>query len=229
MIERVLSIGDGLIVSLPSEDKEGRMVCRGFFFRITAYQPYYWEYNKLGAMNKADSKNFNYLGEDGHGSGRDIFRVERDDFHVYHVWLSPNNPHLRVYKTISPLGVTQTALDRKKSTDWADPTKGSNFDFYTAKQIPNKFDPPEVAENLIFRAASDDDGKYFKWGFYAEENISESSNILYLLGRSYKLAPVTDADEMRAMAQQAITQAKYQTAKVINIQISGLNKKNRAR
>jgi len=213
--DRLLEVGGGLIVAFPQDDG-----LRGYFFKVTGYTPFLYKYTQLGAMAAGTGTSFDYLGESGLGSGQDILRIERDDFHVYHIGITPINPNLRIYKTVSPLGDAISALDRKKSTDWAVPSQGTDYDFYTGKQAGDVYDPEVVAENLIFRAGSDDDGKSFQFGFYAEQNITAAGNILYLVGRSYKLKPITD----RSVQQKMLNEIKktHPDEKVILIPIGGL-------
>ena len=224
--DRLLDIGNHLLVAFPVErvEIEGStyITSRIFIFKVAAFWPYWYKYS-LGAMSAGSYKTFNYLGETGFGSGKDIFRIEKDDFHVYHVGLVPDNPNLRVYRTVSPDGDALTALDRKAAVDFASVTAGSNFDYYDSKRIPDKFDPPAFTEWLIFRAASDDDGKYFFYGFYAEKDIP-APNDLYIVGRGYKLLPVTDEDEKKKILEESIKRPELRTVKTTTVTINGIGK-----
>jgi len=225
--ERLLDVGGNLLVGFPVEELEvGNKVVlttKFYVFKVSAWTTYFYNWNKLGALAKGGSSDLNYLGESAHGSGLDILRIERDDFQVYHIGMTPLNPNLRVYRTISPVGDVISALDRKKSSDLASVTSGSNYDYYTARQITDAFDPEVVAENLIFRAGSDDDGKSFQFGFYAEEAISANLPI-YLVGRSYKLVPIYDDREKQKILDDAIIEPRERKVRTTSIIIGGINR-----
>jgi len=223
--QRLLDIGDNLIVAFPVKETEveGTKVTTSilYFFKVAACWPFYYEWNRISAIPAGTGLDFNYLGTTGHGSGDDILRIERDDFHVYHFGMSPDQPYVRIYRTISPVGTALSALDRKAVTDMASPIAGSNFDYYTGKQIPDKFDPPSFTENLVFRAGSDDAGKYFQFGFYAEQSVSAGMPF-YLIGKGYKLIPVVKREKKEEILEEATLQRRFQKVKTITVTIGGI-------
>jgi hypothetical protein len=234
MSDRLLDIGENLIVAFPvkeydvpiSETKTiSAQTSLCYVFRVSAWYPFYYEWDKLGALSKGGYSGLNYLGETGHGSGDDILRIERDDFQVYHVFLAPDDPNVRIYRSISPVGSVLSALDRKVSSDLASVSSGSKFDCYTGKQVVDKFNPTSIAENLVFRAGSSDSGKSFQWGFYAIESIP-STYTFYLIGRSYKLIPVTDETMRKKIIIESMLPADKQERRTISITIGGLAKPN---
>ena len=229
MSDRLLEIGENLLVAFPVEKakvSKGEstwevVTSRIYTFKVGAWYPFLYDWNKLGGLSKGNYSGLNYLGETGHGSGSDILRIERDDFHVYHFFLTPDDPHCRIYKTISPIGDVLSALDRKLATDLAKVSAGSPFDSYTLKDCKDKFDPTTVAENLAARWGSDDDGKYMQWGFYAIETLP-STYTFYLRGRGYKLIPVVDRAKQKEMLEQALLPPEKQRVKTITITIGGI-------
>lgn len=238
MSDRLLDIGENLLISFPNEKVEvKKTVSQGkgnavervvkaytsriFLFKVGAWYPFFYEWDQIGALAAAGSSGLDYLGSSGHGSGDDILRIAEDDFHVYHFALVPSNPNVRIYKTISPIGDVLSALDRKKSSDLASVSSGSKFDHYTGRMISNNFDPDIVAENVVFRAASNDDGQYFQWGFYAINSIPAGSPF-FLIGRGYKLIPVVDEKEQQEMLKESMTPIDKRKTRTTSVTVGGI-------
>lgn len=225
---RLLDTGHGLIVTFPIQGAEpvqtqniSSSSARAYFFKVLKHQRHKREYRELGTITAgaANALNYDYLGEDGHGQGDDILRLEDDDLKVYHLGFAPRDPNLRVYEKIA-------AAEPNRATDHGnrgapDPTEGDDHGFYTSAEIPNRFDPPALSERLAFR--NSEAGQFLQFGFMADgQDVEDGASDLLITGRTYQLQPITDPDEQRFMLNQSLLDREDQILRTISVQIGGL-------
>ena len=231
MSDRLLDVGSVLMLAVPRRIRfRGHEIIssRIYFFKVGAAWPFYWEYDKMPAIPAKSGTSWGYFGEDGFGEGDDILRIERDDFHCYHIFAVPDNPDLRVFRKLSTHEKGFSALSRKLTTDLPDPSTGTNIDrdYYDLKLLGNKFNPSSVAETLVIRARGVDEGKFYQWAFYnpTNEDISPGTPI-YLMGRGYKLLPITDRTIMQKLLSLSLRRREGVRAnKIIKISLGDLYK-----
>lgn len=208
--ERLLEGDEGLIITIPTSDASrinagGSQIRtnRAYFFKVTKEQRLYWEYTQLPSIGAGNNLNFGYLGENGHpddvnNPGDDIFRLENDDFKVYHFGLGTDQSDLRVYEKVAPSNPNR-AFDHSNQ-DEPNPQEPSTFGFYTGNNITDQYDPENVSERIAFRNAQR--GRLLQWGFYAESNLSAADTDLVFTGRTYQLRPVLDPQEQNRMLEE---------------------------
>lgn len=225
--DRVLGHGEGLIVAFPTQNvqkiqagPQSIPTVRAYFFRIAKVQKYRWTYSQLTSFNDAESLDYNYLGDTGHGTGDDVLRLEGDDFKVYHVGFGLHSPDLRVYEKIDPANPNR-AVDHNNQSD-PDPTAPSAFGYYDGKQQDDTFDPPAHTERLSIR--SQRQGQFLQFGFYAENAITDANADIEIIGKTYELAPVLNPQEQAYLLQQNLARRAGKTPdlKTIKIQVGGI-------
>ncbi len=220
--QRVLSPGDNLVILFPRTVGSGADrydVADAWVFVVALARNFTLDYRQLPAIAAGNGLDYDYLGDGGHGSGNDVLRIVNDDWHVYHFGLAPADPNLRVYVQIDPSGV-QTALDYESTTQ-ASPTAGSDFDYFSSKEMKNVFDP----ENEFIAFRNKKEGKFYKWGFYAEADVSANSP-LYLRGRGYKLLPVLEKDKRLEVIDELRKTPEKQDVKTIAVLVGGIKPYN---
>jgi hypothetical protein len=199
MDQRVRDPGHGVIIGFPTDatNKVGVDLdtLKTYFFRVARTQRLYYEYDNIGALNEGDTVDFGYLGDTGIGSGNDVLRVGEDDFHAYHFGFSPEDPNLNVYTSVSPSSSTDKALSRRGRDNG--PSPGDPRGFFSSRRAGNVYDPPAETERVSFR--NDKDGEFLEFGFEATDDITEENSTLHVIGRGYKLLPVTDTDTQDRM------------------------------
>jgi len=220
MDDRVRDAGEGLIVAFPEKNAsiEGESLdtLKAYFFKVAEQQRFYYRYSDLGSFNAGESSDFAYLGDTGHGTGDDVLRMHNDDFHVLHFGVGLESTDLRVYEKVDPSSGSNTALDYSGSSDNADPTVPSDFGYYNGAMVDDRYNPNAFTERVAFR--NDKEGEFLQYGFYADDALTTTESDLHLVGRGYKLLPVTDSDTQDKM-QRAINvpddQAEVPTTLVI--------------
>ena len=224
MSDRILNVGDVLVINLPKRLESGLLTSLCFFFRVGAAWPLLIEYDKLPEIEGKTGTDWFYLGEDGPSEGKDILRIERDDFHVYHTFLVPENPYLRIYKTISPVGHVLSALDRKSTTDLPDPKNGRNIDrdYYNLIAAGGDvFNPNSLAEQIIFKT-NRGAGQSFKWALY--NPLSETVKTkLIVTGAGYKLIPICKRDVMEKILALSLVRVRdVRAARILRVSLGDI-------
>lgn len=211
MSDRVREPGEGLIVAFPTEGntittstREEIGVLNGYFFRVAKSQRYYYEYDQLGPLANGGSKDFGFLGENNHESdgspGSDIFRLQTDDFYMYHVGVGLETPELRTYYKLGPSQPFRPTDHENRGEP--DPTAPSQFGYYTGAQIQDRYDPPAFTERVAIR--NDREGEFLQWGFHAEDQLTTEETTLHFTGRFYELIPVLDEETQDKMLMSAV-------------------------
>lgn len=229
---RVRDIGDGLILAMTITDTtvagyENMITSRLYFFRVAAQTRYYQEYNQLANITSGSqlptSVDYDYLGDSGIGSGSDIFRMENDDWHMMHFGVGPTHPDLEVFHAISPSANGNPAQERNGEDEDIIPGTDDRG-HYSAKTIPNKYDPPAFTERVSFR--TDTDGEFLQWAFdnVGSNTLSGSDLELIFTGRGYKVQPVTDSREQAIMLQMAMTRPQDPLIDTIIHPVGGVNR-----
>jgi hypothetical protein len=205
--DRLLNIGGGLIIGFPSVEADVPDMglnqmggVRAYFFRVAREAELFFEpYGQIGAMNDGDTLGFDYLGDTGIGSGNDIFRIQRDDWHVYHFGVGVKSPDLRVYYSHDPHSNGERAFEYKTGTQ--DVSVGDDRSHFDGRLTGDRFDPPSRTERIAIR--NDKNGEFLQWGFEAQDGLTAAETELVIAGRAYKLYPVTDSDEQEDMLRGA--------------------------
>jgi hypothetical protein len=156
-----------------------------YFFRITRTYPMERTYT-LSEMTPGQLIDFTYLGENGLGSGDDIFKmVEERPFRILHFGIGVYPRNLKVWKQ-QPAGFTVTGWNRKVPTKAGDP-----YDYFDGNLSP--FDEPtRISETVMWYKGS----VYF--AFRNDETYSVIPR-LHILGAGYDTWQITDrslADKM---------------------------------
>lgn len=205
MLERVRDPGHGFIIGFPTTNTERRTgdgtfnldTLEAYFFRVAKSQRFYYEYDQLGSFTDGETRDFDYLGSGGLGSGDDILRVGEDDFHVYHFGFAPESPDLNVYTAVNPSSSSDKALARRGRD--IGPQPGDPSGFFNTRRADSAYDPPAETERVSFR--NDKDGEFLEFAFEATDDIAAGNDTLYLTGRGYKLLPVTDTETQEKMVE----------------------------
>jgi hypothetical protein len=228
MSDRLLGKRGGLIITVPAVEEDvgsyqNLRSSRAWFFRVSRWQRLNYDpYDQLGALNQGQTVGFDYLGDGGVGAGNDIFRIRRDDFHVYHFGIGVNSPDLRVYYSVDPQTGGNRAFEYPSSVQ--DVVPGDDRSYYDGRSNGNVFDPPAHTERVAIR--NDRQGELLQFGFEATANLSANATVLNIEGRGYKLQPVTDEAVQDAMLKQATAPPKvsgtYVDYPVSMVQMGGL-------
>jgi len=149
-----------------------------YFFRVARTYPLERVY-VLPEMNPGELKDFTYLGENGLGSGDDIFYMSDErPFRVLHFGIGVDPANVKVWKQ-QPAGFTATAWSKKITTKAGDP-----YDYFDGNLSP--FDEPtRISETVMWYKGS----VYF--AFRNDESIAVTPK-LHILGAGYDLWPITD-------------------------------------
>ena len=159
-----------------------------YFFRVARAHPleriYVLEEMNPGSMLPEDG--FSYLGEEGLGSGDDIFfMTEEKPYRILHFGIGVHPRNVKVWKQ-QPAGYTSTGWSRRTPTNPGDP-----FDYFDGNLSP--FDEPtRVSETVMWLKGS----VYF--AFRNDEPIAVTPK-LHILGAGYDTWLITDkaiADKM---------------------------------
>lgn len=209
--DRLLGLGGGLIITFPQstvdvEEVGGEQLAsvRAYFFRVSRAEELFYEpYTQVGSINGGNTVpaggGFDYLGDTGVGSGDDIFRVDRDDWHVYHFGVGARNPDLRVYYSVDPQANADRAFEWQ--TNDQDVVPGDDRGYYDGRRVRDRFDPPAITERVSFR--NDSSGEFLQWAFEADADLSAGDTELLFTGKAYKLLPITDRQTQDAMLAEA--------------------------
>ena len=235
MSDRLLDVGSVLMLAVPRRISfRGHEIIssRIYFFKVGAAWPFYWEYDKMPAIPAKSGTDWGYFGENGFGEGDDILRIERDDWHAYHVYVTCDYPDLRVFRKLSTHEKGFSALSRKLSSDLPDPASGVGIDhdYYDLKLIcgkgGSKWNPSIDAETLVIRARGVDEGKFYQWAFYNPTNSDiPAGTPVYLMGRGYKLLPLTDRTIMQKLLSLSLRRKEGARAnRIIKISLGDLYK-----
>jgi len=134
----LLKPGENLVV-LFAEGNDAKVknvgvpLTRAFFFKVAVEVELRYRYQLFGQLEPQQGKDYNYLGDAGHGSGNDILRIEDDDWWVYHFGYAPLQDDLRVYKRLSAeVGITGFEYP---TPDLPDPTVGSPFGYIKGREV----------------------------------------------------------------------------------------------
>jgi len=211
MSDRLRNPGEGFIfafpaegsnVAYPSDDEVG--IQKGYFFRVSKAERFYYEYDSLASFTQGETKDFGYLGENNHendaAAGNDIFRLQQDDFKVYHFGVGMNTTDLRVFYKLSP-------SDPERHLDWENrgqphPDDDPQWGWFDGRQANDRFDPPAFTERVSIRTSST--GGFLEWGFRATEALSSAETRLWFVGRTYELLPVTDQEVQDKMISAVV-------------------------
>lgn len=231
--DRLRSHGQGLIVGFPEGGEnsvDGKRVetLEAYFFRVAEVQDMYIPYDQVGmddGLTSGESLDFNYLGDDGLGAGDDVLRVGEDDFHMYHFGVVPQDPALRMYYTVSPSSESNDALSRR-GREFPDPldTDARYRGYMTRGMSPSIYDPGADTERVSFR--NDKDGEFLQFGFYAEDDITEEGSTLHIVGRGYKVHPVTEESVQDKMLETVTAQDDEADIPTVLTQVGGLSTYN---
>ncbi len=218
--QRILSTGENLIILFPvARLDEKYRTAIAYVFKVAVSRPLVIDWKHTPAISANSGVDFNYLGDTGHGSGKDILRIKTNDWWVYHFGVGPENPNLRVYSRLDVSKYTDSALDYD-ATDSADPTAGSDYDFISSKDMANIFDPEN--EFIAFRTSFRGEGKLLKFGFYADGVNIPAGSPLYIRGAGYLLHPVTSSEKRVEIIDEAAKKPEEQTVKTIAVVVGGL-------
>jgi hypothetical protein len=167
------------------KDVRKEMTFELYFFRVARAYPLERVYI-LSEMAPGDLEDFNYLGEDGFGSGDDIFKMaEEKSYRILHFGIGVYPKNLKVWKQ-QPSGFTATGWSRITPTKAGDP-----LDYFDGNLSP--FDEPtRISETVMWLKGS----VYF--AFRNDEPVTVTPK-LHILGAGYDtwlLADKAIADKM---------------------------------
>lgn len=222
--ERTLDVGGRLLISFTTEragiENDKRTSEVWVFKVLRVFDRFIYKYSGLEQMDDGDTLEFDYLGEDGHGSGDDILRIEQDDWHVMHFGYAPEESDLKIWESTPVMRHGGTAIDRHNPDEFAQ--VGDDFDYIDGNMIEDKYNPPEITERVSFR--NDSDGEFAQFGFENDsgEEIAEADNILWLTGASYKLMPVMDGDRRKDIIRESFKKPKDREIQIANITVGGI-------
>jgi len=173
----------------------GVPLVRAFFFKVAIETELKYRYQLFGQLEPQSGKDYNYLGDTGHGTGNDILRINDDDWWVYHFGYAPLQDDLRVYKRLAAeVGITGFEYT---TPDLPDPLLGSPFGYVKGREILNYYDPPAKTETFMFR--NDRRGQLWHFGLWNESIDTETGQMdpcLLIVGKAYRLLPITKKDIM---------------------------------
>lgn len=210
LAQRVRDPGHGFIVGFPTTSTkrstgDGRFklgTLEAYFFRVARSQSLYYEYDELGSFADGETRDFDYLGGGGLGTGDDVLRVGDGDFHAYHFGYAADSPDLNIYTAVAPSSESNKALSRRGRD--RGPQPGDATGFFNSRRASSKYDPPSETERVAFR--NDKDGEFLEFGFEATDDIAAANSTVYLTGRGYKLLPVTDKETQDKMLEVALSE-----------------------
>lgn len=229
MSDRVRDVGDGLILAFPIETtevaREDIDTVRMYFLRVSRQTRYFERYTALSAIGSGSTSptnGFDYLGATGVGSGADVFRQETDDWHLTQFGVGTEHPDLQVFYAVSPKADGNAAIDRTGTDEDIAPGTDDRG-WFTSAQMANHFDPPGFTERVSFR--NDKDGEFLQWAFYNDggAQLSGADLYLYLVGRAYKVQPVTNRAMQDTMLEMALRRPNEPEIDTVIHQVGGVN------
>jgi len=166
-------------------DVRRRMSFELYFFRVARVAPLERVYT-LPEMEPGSKISFTYLGENGLGSGDDIFKMdEMKPFRILHFGIGVSHPNVKVWKQ-QPAGFTVTGWSKPVPSREGDP-----YDYFDGNLSP--FDEPtRISETVLWHKGS----VYF--AFRNDEPVTVTPR-LHILGAGYDTWLIADkliADRM---------------------------------
>ena len=166
----------------------------GSICRCLKYEPYLLrdgEGDIRDALATGAGLDFQYLfDEDGH----DILRNEDNEWLIYHMALSVQQPEIRIYPQIPPAEL-MGGWDYLVSNE-PNPQNGSDYGYVAGKDMDDYFNPPTALETLGWKKR-EGERSYNKYGFYNESSVNKIQPVLNVLGRGYIVHPVMDEASKR--------------------------------
>lgn len=203
--DRLLNEGDNLIILFGTETgtvkNEEVTVGRGFFFKVLTWSRFRYEYDQLENIGPQSGKDYKYLGSDGMNSGDDILRIVDDAWWLYHFAFATDSSDLRIYRRMQgkvPVGGLEYS-----DADRPDPTAGDNFGYISGAEIEDYYNPPAFTEMVCWQTGGTS-SPLWEFGFYNENPNKTLRGRLNLVGRQYKVVPITNPDVMKKMARGEI-------------------------
>ena len=197
---RLLDEGDNFILLFPTESakigKHGVTIGRGFFFKVLSWDRFILEYDHLTAIDAGSGVDYNYLGESGLGSGDDVLRIKDDEWWLYHFGFSMSADPIRVYRRMA--GRLALGGFEYHEADEPDPTNGDDYGYVLGAEVDDTYDPPAYTETVCWYTG-ETDKPLWEWGFYNEHPTKQLTGKLILVGRQYKVIPITKPDIQRDM------------------------------
>jgi hypothetical protein len=153
--------------------------------------------NKRGPIGSQSGLSFSRLHD---SNGDDIARVGTDEnaWQLSHFSVSVLNPDIRVYPRIP-------ATEPHPAWSWAvggepDPSNGSEYGFVSGERM-NWEDPPAELQTVAFQSG---DRSQIQYGFYNENPNIQISPSLNVLGRTYRVSPITQEKEQNQVLKEAM-------------------------
>ncbi len=201
----LLDTGDNLVLIFPEPtDAEvplgdtGRIgvpYARAFFFKVAVASRLKFHYDLFETLAVTTGVTWNYLGATSFGVGADILRISSDDWWIYHFGYAPLQDTLRVYRRIGSMP-NETGFEYV-TPDLPNPILGSTFGYIKGAEVYNWFDPPVETETIAFR--NDKIGRLWYFGLYNESRELEIDPALDIVGKAYRLIPITKQENMIKM------------------------------
>lgn len=226
--ERVLGLGDYLLITLNTErgdnkPHQGLSSPEVWVFRVSrVFKKFSKRYSELPTVGAGESLDFDYLGNEGHGEGDDILRVEDDDFHIMHFGFAPESLELKIWWKLSTMLKGGTSVDREDPSGYSD--VGTDFDYIDGTMIKDIRNPPKITEMVSFRGNTQkgqDEGQTVQFAF---ENVADVDidPLLWLRGASYKVVPVEDEDDRKHIIRESLKVEKDREIDLTNVKIGGI-------
>ena len=157
-----------------------------YFFRVMRRYPLHRIYDDLSEVAPEGTLDFNFLGEEGFGVGKDILTMwEERPFRILHFAVGVKPSNIWIYKA-QPADVEQTGFAYKSP-----PKVGDERDFIPGELSP--FESPTVAtETILYYKAS------VQLGFKNNAAFTVKP-ILRFLGAGYDCIPIVDDDFINKM------------------------------
>lgn len=190
--DRILDEGDNFILLFPAESgrvgKQEVTIGRGFFFKVLSWDRFFLEYDHLSALAVAGSADYNYLGTTGHGTGDDVLRIKDDEWWMYHFGFSMSADAIRTYRRLA--GRLALGGFEYHDADEPSPVTGDDYGYVLGSEVEDAYDPPAYTETMCWYTGKTDK-PLWEWGFYNEHPVKQLTGKLILVGRQYKVIPIT--------------------------------------
>jgi|GEM_PF-4139491 len=131
--------------------------------------------------------------------GNDVFRIEDTEnaWQLTHTSLGVLQDSVRVYPRIPETqthpGFTWAAADQPNPTD------GDRFGYVSGAQVAYE-NPPAALQALSYKSG---DTSVFQYGFYNESSTKQIVPRFNVVGRTYRVVPITKAEEQARALQRA--------------------------
>ena len=124
----------------------------------------------------------------------DILRNENNEWLIYQMSISVQQPEIRIYPQIPPaelLGGWDYLVSNQPY-----PQSGSDYGYVAGKDIEDYFNPPAALETLGWKK-KEGEKSYNRYGFFNESRVKTIRPVLNILGRGYIVHPVMDEASKR--------------------------------